>query len=42
MRFFLFAVLRPSGGDGSEGRMYSWIESMSGRGRRGRRGERSI
>lgn len=32
-KIFSFCVLRLSGGDEFEGRMYSWIESMSGRGR---------
>lgn len=32
-KIFSFCVLRPSGGDGFEGRMYSWMERMSGRGR---------
>lgn len=34
VRFFVFAVLRPSGGDGFEGRMYSWMERLSRRGKR--------
>lgn len=41
-KIFFSSVLCPSRGDEFEGRMYSWIERLNGRGRRGRRGERSI
>lgn len=35
-----FCVLRPCGGNGFEGRMYSWIERLNGGGRGGRGGRR--